>query len=213
MAWLQKRPQVAMPINYFTIGQNSTLIIAGLGNPGAKYTNTRHNIGFECLDYFIVKNEEMHDWVEKKDLKCLFSSGRIGDSQVIAIKPTTYMNLSGESVGLVLNFYKAKPDKLVVVHDELDIPFGDIRTRNGGSDAGHNGIKSINSLVGDNYNHIKIGIGPKSPKEIDSADFVLNNFTTKEQKQLSNLKKETIAILSEYIFTKHFNQETRNFII
>lgn len=213
MAWLQKRPQVALPINYVTMGQNNILMLVGLGNIGAKYQGARHNIGFECLDLLIDKYQEMSNWVEKKDLKCYLSSGRFGDSMVIAIKPTTYMNLSGEAVALALSFYKVQLEHLVVVHDDLDIDFGSIRIRYGGSDAGHNGIKSITNKIGEDYGRIRIGIGPKKPEEIDSADFVLQSFSTQEQKQIDNMKRECSAILSEFIYNKKLVTETRSFIV
>lgn len=213
MAWLQKRPQVALPINYITVGQNSILMLVGLGNFEAKYNKTRHNVGFECVDYLVNKYEEMSDWVQKSDLKCFFSSGRFGDSMVIAIKPTTYMNLSGDSVALASHYYKIQLEHLVVLHDELDIGFGSIRTRYGGSDAGHNGIKSITSKLGEDYGRIRIGIGPKNPAEIDSADFVLQLFNAKEQKQLENMKRECTAILTEFIYSKKLATETRSFIV
>ncbi|MGH7234067.1 MAG: aminoacyl-tRNA hydrolase [Candidatus Saccharimonadales bacterium] len=213
MAWLQKRPQVSLPVTYFTSGQNNTLLLVGLGNPGAKYAGTRHNIGFECIDYFVEKFTEMSNWAGKTDLKCLFSSGRIGESQVIAIKPTTFMNLSGESVASVVSFYKAQTEHLVVIHDELDINFGQIRTRVGGQDAGHNGIKSISEQIGENYGRIRLGVGPKTPSEIDSADFVLQKFSPDETKQISNLKRECNAILSEFIYNKSLPTETRSFIV
>jgi PTH1 family peptidyl-tRNA hydrolase len=213
MAWLQKRPQVALPINYITVGQNSVLMLIGLGNPEPQYNSTRHNVGFECLDFLVNKNEEMSDWVQKKDLKCYFSSGRFGDSMVIAIKPTTFMNLSGDSVALASSYYKVQLDHLVVIHDELDIKFGKIRTCYGGSDAGHNGIKSITNKLGEDYGRVRIGIGPKSPIEIDSADYVLQSFSAKEQKQLENMKRECSAILSEFIYNKKLASETRSFIV
>lgn len=213
MAWLQKRPQVALPVNYYTVGQNNSIMLVGLGNPEDRYEGTRHNIGFTCIDAFVNKYEEMSEWVGKKDLKCLLSSGRIGETQVIAIKPITYMNLSGEAVSLTLNFYKMQLSHVVVIHDELDIDFGHIRTRIGGSSAGHNGIKSVTKHIGEEYGRIRIGIGPKDPPEIDSADFVLQKFTTKEQKQIDNLKQETISILSEYVYSKQLPQETRTFIV
>lgn len=213
MAWLQKRPQVALPINYFTVGQNTILMLVGLGNPEQKYEGSRHNIGFEIIDSFVSKYDEMSDWVGKRDLKCLFSSGRIGDSQVIAVKPTTFMNHSGEAVALAVNFYKIQHQHLAVIHDELDIEFGNIRTRYGGSSAGHNGIKSVSSHIGEDYGRVRIGIGPKFPDQIDSADFVLQVFNAKEQKQMINLKRESVALLSEFIYSKSLSQETRTFIV
>lgn len=202
-----------MPVNYFTVGQNSTILIVGLGNPEAKYDDTRHNIGFACVDAFVKKHDEMSPWVIKKDLKCMMSEGRIGDSKVIVTKPTTYMNLSGESVQAILGFYKLQLNHVLVVHDELDIKFGQIRTRYGGSPAGHNGIKSISNMIGEDYGRIRIGIGPKIPEAIDSADFVLQRFNEKELKQMENLKRETVAILSEFIYNKNLTQETRTFIV
>ena len=213
MSWLQRRPQVALPVNYFTTGQNNTILLVGLGNPGKKYESTRHNIGFECIDNFVAKFEEMSQWSERKDLVCLHSSGRIGDSMVIAIKPTTFMNLSGDAVAKTMNFYKVQLPHIVVVHDDLDVNFGQIRLRIGGQDAGHNGIKSISELLGEEYGRIRIGIGPKDPPQIDSADFVLQKFNEKEVKQLSNLKQECTAILSEYIYSKTLPTETRSFIV
>src|SRR4051812_45517472 len=98
MAWLQKRPQVSNPTNFYTVGLNKTILIVGLGNPGKEYDLTRHNVGFLCIDEFVSKTEEMADWLIKKDLKCLLSSGQVGENRVIAIKPTTFMNNSGEAV-------------------------------------------------------------------------------------------------------------------
>lgn len=213
MAWLQKRPQVTLPVNYFTVGQNSTLIIIGLGNPEKKYHGTRHNIGFDCIDHFVDSYEEMGNWAGKSDLKCLMSTGRIGDSQVIAVKPTTYMNLSGESISMVMNFYKAQSEHIVVIYDDLDVNFGNIRTRYGGESAGHNGIKSISTAIGTNYGRIRIGIGPKQPQQIDSADFVLQKFSAKEMEQINNLKRECSAILSEFVYAKNLSADTRSFIV
>ncbi len=213
MSWLQKRPQVNLPVSYFTVGQNSTILIVGLGNYEDKYDNTRHNIGFASVDAFVKKHEEMSDWVIKKDLKSMMSEGRIGDSRVLVIKPTTYMNLSGESVRATFSYYKPSINHVLVVHDELDVKFGQIRTRYGGSSAGHNGIKSITNAIGEDYGRIRIGIGPKQPEEMDSADFVLQRFNEKELKQMNNLKRETVAILSEFIYNKNLTQETRTFIV
>jgi PTH1 family peptidyl-tRNA hydrolase len=155
----------------------------------------------------------MEDWVVKKDMKCLMSNGRISDARVIAIKPTTFMNLSGEAVQAVANFYKIHPDNIVVIHDELDIDFGQIRLRVGGSSAGHNGIKSVTQHIGEQYGRIRVGIGPKKPARISSEDFVLQKFSATEQEQLPNLQREVNAILSEYVFGGQLANETRTFLI
>src|SRR5467141_3273634 len=115
MSWLQKRPHVSDPTMFYTVGLNKTILLVGLGNPGKEYELTRHNVGFLCLDEFVDKTDEMEGWIEKKSLKCLLSSGRIGDTRVIAIKPTTFMNLSGEAVQAVINFYKISPEHIAVI--------------------------------------------------------------------------------------------------
>lgn len=212
MALFQRRPQTSDPVNYVTLGLNKTLLLVGLGNIGNEYDGTRHNIGFACVDEFVKKND-LGGWTEKKDLKCHLVSGQLGEARILVIKPTTLMNLSGEAVLAVAQFYKIPPQLIIVAHDELDIDFGQIRTRIGGGSAGHNGIKSVTKLLGDeNYGRIRIGIGPKIPEQIDSADFVLQKFSVKEQTDMSALLKEVTAILSEYAYGGQLATETRSFL-
>lgn len=213
MAWLQKRPQVSNPSMFYTVGLNKTVLLVGLGNPGGKYELTRHNVGFMCIDRFVSHTDEMEEWIEKKDLKCLLSSGRIGDTRVIAVKPTTFMNLSGEAVQAAAHFYKIDAAHITVIHDELDINFGQIRLRAGGSSAGHNGIKSVTQHLGENYGRIRVGVGPKQPESIKSEDFVLQKFSAEEQGQLPNLTREVSAVLSEVIYGGELPHETRTFIV
>jgi PTH1 family peptidyl-tRNA hydrolase len=214
MAWLQKRPQVSDPTNFYTVGMNKTTLIVGLGNPGPKYDLTRHNVGFLCLDEFVLRTDEMGEWVNKKDLKCHLSTGQLGDQRVLAIKPTTFMNLSGEAVRAVMDFYKLNAGQVLVVHDELDIDFGQIRTRIGGSDAGNNGIKSVSQHIGEQYGRIRVGIGPKQPPQMGSSDFVLQKFSPDEQKQLPNLSREVIAIITEHLYGgQQLPHETRSFLV
>ncbi len=194
------------------MGQNTVLLLVGIGNPEAKYDDTRHNIGFSALDHFVAKYSELGNWVGKSDLSCLLASGRIGDCQIIAIKPTTYVNLSGQSVRAVMNYYKIQSQHIVVIHDDLDINFGLIRTRIGGKDGGHKGIRSISEAIGEDYGRLRIGIGPKNPK-IDASDFVLQKFITKEAKQMNNLQRECTAIISEFIYNKTLLNETRSFLV
>ncbi len=213
MSLFQRRPQVSDPINYVTVGLNKTVLVVGLGNPGAEYDGTRHNIGYLCVDEFVDKNSDMGGWVAKKDLKCHMSTGRMGETRVIAIKPTTFMNLSGEAVQAVSDFYKIHPNQTIVVYDELDINFGQIRTRMGGASAGHNGIKSIIQHIGEDFGRIRIGVGPKTPEQIDSADFVLAKFSKDQQAELPALRREANAILTEYVFAGTLNAETRSFLL
>lgn len=123
------------------------------------------------------------------------------------------MNNSGEAVQAVASFYKIPTEQIVLIHDELDIDFGHIRMRVGGSSAGHNGIKSATAAVGEETGRIRIGIGPKHPVQIDSADFVLQKFSAKEEKQLPNLTREANAILSEYVYGGQLPPDTRSFIV
>ena len=214
MALFQKRVQEGGGNSFYTVGMNKTTLLVGLGNPEPKYDLTRHNVGFLCIDDFVAKTDEMGEWINKKDLKCHLSTGQLGDQRVLAIKPTTFMNLGGEAVRAVMDFYKLNAEQILVVHDELDIGFGQIRTRIGGSDAGNNGIKSITQHIGENYGRIRVGIGPKQPEQIDSADFVLQKFSLDEQKQLPNLTREAIAIITEHLYgSQTLPHETRNFLV
>jgi PTH1 family peptidyl-tRNA hydrolase len=213
MALFQRRPQTSNPITFTTVGLNRNLLIVGLGNPGKEYDGTRHNVGFACIDAFVDKAPDMGPWIDKKDLKCHMATGQMGETRVIAIKPTTFMNNSGEAVQAVSHFYKIHPDQIVVVHDELDIDFGQIRIRKGGSPAGHNGIKSVTEHMGEDYGRVRIGIGPKRPAQIDSADFVLKKFTKDELSHMDELTREVSAILSETIYGSELPNETRNFLV
>lgn len=216
MGWLQRMPQAGTMTQLYTLdtmGQGRTVLLVGLGNPGREYVGTRHNIGFICLDDFIKANEEMSSWANKKSLKAEVSEGRLGSTRVVAIRPTTFMNLSGEAVQAASSFYKIKPEHTLVIHDELDITFGQIRLRIGGTAAGHNGIKSVTQAIGESYGRVRIGIGPKRPESIDSADFVLQKFNQDEQAQLPNLTREVNAILTEYVYGGQLPNETRNFLL
>lgn len=196
------------------MGINKTILIVGLGNVGDEYTNNRHNIGFLCADFFVDTFDEMSKWINKPDFKAHISTGNLGDKRIIIIKPTTLMNNSGEAVANVKNFYKIPESNIVVLHDELDINFGQIRIRNGGSSAGHNGVKSVTKHLGtENYGRIRIGIGPKKPEQMDTADFVLQDFNKEEKTNLKDLEKEVNALLSEHIYSNDLlREETRNFI-
>lgn len=213
MALFQRRPEAGHAVQYYTLGQNKTLLIVGLGNPGKEYDGTRHNIGFVTLDAFAEANN-FDSWINKKDLKCEMASGRLGDTQVILIKPTTFMNLSGEAAQAVAHFYKIPVERIIAVYDEIDIEFGQIRLRKGGSSAGHNGVKSLIQHLGEDFGRVRIGIGPKTPEQMDSADFVLAKFSSEQQAQLKNLTRETTAILSEYVFSDgQLPTETRNYFV
>lgn len=213
MALFQKRPEVGQAIQYYTLGQNKQILIIGLGNPGKEYDGTRHNIGFEAIDAF-AKANNFDPWINKKDLRCQMAMSRLGDIQVVAIKPTTFMNLSGEAVQAVAHFYKIPAERILAVYDEIDIDFGQIRLRIGGSSAGHNGVKSLMEHLGEGFGRVRVGIGPKTHEKMDSADFVLAKFSKEQEAQLQNLTRETTAILTEYAFgDAQLPTETRNFLV
>ncbi len=211
MALFQRKPESGQSMPLYTLGLNKTVLLVGLGNIGKEYQGTRHNVGFAALDAF-AENQDFSPWVEKRDLKCYQTSQTINGIRIIAIKPTTFMNKSGEAVQAAAHFYKINLSDIVVVHDELDLLFGQVRTRVGGSDAGNNGVKSIIQHIGEDFGRVRIGIKAKTP--MDSADFVLAPFSKKEQTQLPALYKEVTAILTEYIFgAGQLDPQTRTFLI
>ena len=212
MGLFQKKPQVSSSAPLYTLGLNKTVLIVGLGNIGRGYDNTRHNVGFVCVDDF-SKNNDFGTWVDKKDLKCHLTSGTIGAVRVIIIKPTTLMNLSGEAVQAAAHFYKVDPKNILVVHDELDVPFGQIRMRTGGSAAGHNGLKSVIQHIGEDFNRVRVGIGNSEAPQRDSADFVLAAFNESEKQHMSMLTREVNSIITEFTSSGDLSHETRKFII
>lgn len=212
MSLFQRKPQESDPVNYVSIGMNKSLVLVGLGNPGKEYEGTRHNIGFACIDAF-AKSNGFAPWIEKKDLKCLLTSQTMADTRVILVKPTTFMNLSGEAAQAVSAFYKLNSSQITAIYDELDVDFGSIRLRIGGSAAGHNGAKSLIQHLGEDFGRIRIGIGPKQPLQIDSADYVLQSFSKDQQTHLKELLVEANAILSETAYGSSLTNETRSFLL
>lgn len=213
MALFQKNPYVKSEHQaLYTLGQHKTMLIVGLGNIGKRYDKTRHNIGFACLDA-LAQTLEFEAWTEKKDLKSLTTMRTFSDSRVILAKPTTLMNNSGQAVQAILQFYKLPLQQVVVIHDELDIPFGQIRMRRGGSSAGHNGIKSLIEHIGEGFDRIRVGIGSEAQGPMDRADFVLAKFNKEEMAHLPALTKESTSILTEYIYRGDLTPETRSFIV
>ncbi len=150
-------------------------LIVGLGNPGPIYAKTRHNVGFVCLDRIALRNNLRFD---TRRLKAEIARGIIGERSVMLAKPQTYMNESGAAVAEILHWYKIPLANLLVIYDELDLPPGQLRLRERGSAAGHNGMKSIIAHLGSDFNRLRIGIGrPPGP----TRDYVLNHFTRQEQ--------------------------------
>lgn len=154
-------------------------IIAGLGNPGARYEKTRHNVGFDTID---LLSEKYNIKVNKIKHKALLGDGIIDNKKVVLVKPQTFMNLSGESLREVVEWYKVPPENLIVIYDDVDLPVGKVRVRPSGSSGSHNGMKSvIYQLQTDQFPRIRIGIG-KAPEGWDMIDHVMGRFSSDERK-------------------------------
>lgn len=169
-------------------------LIVGLGNFEEKYLFTRHNAGFMMVDFFAQRNN--HNFKQDKKLKSLITKFKLRDEDIVAIKPLTYMNLSGEAVGAVMNFYKIDAKDVLIIYDDISIDAGKLRFRASGSDGGHNGIKSIIQHLGTTtFDRLKIGIGPQP--NIPSEAYVLQNFRSEELEILKQLFKK--PIIEDYI--------------
>ncbi len=157
-------------------------LVAGLGNPGSKYALHRHNVGFMALDAFCA-GVGFPKWKDEK--QALVTRLKIGDHDVLFVKPQTYMNKSGDSVRALMDFYKIGIENLIVLHDEIDIGFGAIKIQKNRGPGGHNGLKSINEVLGSqDYVRIKLGVGRPPHPAMDVAAFVLQNFSNEEQTHL-----------------------------
>lgn len=166
---------------YVSVG-TPEFIVVGLGNPDRKYTLTRHNSGFLCVD---MLSEKLNFRVDKLKFKSLIADTTIGGHRCIVMKPQTYMNNSGEAVRECANFYKIKPENIIVIYDDISLDVGKLRIRRKGTDGGHNGIKSIiYHLNSDQFPRIKVGCGKKPHPDYDMADWVLSEFKKDEQKAL-----------------------------
>jgi PTH1 family peptidyl-tRNA hydrolase len=211
MALFQRRQQSDIQPLY-TMGSNTSKLVVGLGNMGKEFDGTRHNVGFACVDFF-ARSNDFAPFVDKRDLKCHLTSHIIAGQRVIIIKPTTLMNLSGEAVQAVQHFYKIGNRDTIVVHDELDLQFGQIRTRMGGSSAGNNGIKSLIKHCGADFGRIRIGISNEIALKADGKDFVLGRFSKDEQAEMPALYKEVNSLLNECLLSGDFPADTRSFIV
>ncbi len=160
-------------------------LVVGLGNPGNEYKWTRHNIGFLCLDVFADKSRS--SW--KQEHKAETIKGDFLGQPVILAKPQTFMNLSGESVVSLMNFYKIPKENLLVIHDEIEFPFQKMKFQKNRGHAGHNGVRSISTLLGTaDYTRLKLGVGRPAHPEHSVADYVLQKFS-----------KDEVALLGEYL--------------
>lgn len=170
-------------------------IVVGLGNPDKKYEGTRHNVGFIVVDEIF----NYYNFPAYKDkFSGQVSKGKINGEDVIILKPMTYMNLSGQSVGACAKFYKVKPEDIIVLHDDLDLPFAKIKVKVGGGHGGHNGLKSIDAHVGNKFKRVKIGIHRPEDKQ-NVANYVLKDFSKDEKIALNNKLAPNLAQYMELL--------------
>lgn len=169
-------------------------LIVGLGNPGANYQHNRHNLGFMVLDQLVRRYG-----ASKFHLQSKFKGGLaefdLDGEKIILLKPTTMMNNSGQAVKSVADYYQLDSGSVAVVYDELALPFGQLRLRQGGSSAGHNGIKSVTQMIGSDFIRFRLGIGNQTSNQQAAEKFVLANFTSTEKKQLADICQQTAEII------------------
>ena len=174
------------------------ILLVGLGNPTPDSKENRHNIGFKIIDAI---NQKFSLSKQKPKFKGLLTTGNISNKKVYAIKPLTFMNNSGICIRELVEYFKIDIEDIIVFHDDLDIDFGKIKAKIGGSSAGHNGIASIDKFVGKDYSRVRIGIG-KPDSKISTSDYVLNNFSEEEKENLDKITENIINSLSILIDKK-----------
>ena len=168
------------------------LLFVGLGNPTPDSENNRHNVGFKIIDSI---NKEFKLSKQKPKFKGLLTTGNIGKEKVYAIKPLTFMNNSGVCIRELIEYFKIDAEDVIVFHDDLDIEFGKIKAKFGGSSAGHNGILSIDKFIGKDYSRVRVGIG-KPVGNIEVADYVLQNFNDDENIGIEKILKNITSSIS-----------------
>lgn len=169
-------------------------LIVGLGNPGEKYKKTRHNLGSLMVDYLAAGDE----WKENKKANCLYLKKQIGLEEVELIKPLTFMNNSGKAVNYIQKKHRLKPEDILIIHDEIDLPLGEIRIQQGRGPAGHKGVQSIIDQLGTkDFIRMRIGIRPTDQETIiDTEKFVLEKFTAEEEKIVQKIIKRATELVT-----------------
>jgi PTH1 family peptidyl-tRNA hydrolase len=185
------------------------LMIAGLGNPGPRYQATRHNLGFRLVDE-LARQSGLSASAFRERFHGEIASARLGSEEVLLLKPQTFMNDSGRSVQAACTFYKVKPAELLVAHDELDLPFAEVRLKKGGGDGGNRGIRSVSAALGPDYIRLRLGIGRPPPDfRGDPADFVLQAFALAEQagvEQMLARATEAVSLVTSLGLEKAMNR-------
>lgn len=173
-------------------------IIIGLGNPGNEYADTRHNAGFLMLDK-IKETWDFPPFELNKKFKAEISKGKKGNANILLVKPQAFMNLSGEPVRLILDFYKLTPEDISVIHDDLDISFGNYKIALDSQSAGHNGVQNIiNNLGTQKFRRLRIGIGEAEENPLEAGDYVLQKFTPQELKTLPEILKNILDEIEKW---------------
>ena len=187
---------------------NFDFLIVGLGNPGRQYETTRHNAGFICID---ILAEKYGIKINKLKFKSLMGEGRIEGKRCLLLKPQTYMNLSGEAVRDVVDFYKIPVENIIVICDDISLDPGKMRIRRKGSDGGQRGMKNIiYHLKDDNFPRIKIGVGAKPNPEYDLAAWVVSHFTANEAKLIKQVAEDTVSAI-EYMVKGDIDKAMSNY--
>lgn len=176
-------------------------LIIGLGNPEQKYDRTRHNIGFMVIDW--LAEQAGIQFKEKSAFKSFIAETTVNGEKVLFAKPATYYNGTGEAARAIMNFYKLENADVLIVHDELALPLGTLRVRTGGSDAGNNGIKSLNQHLGEDTTRLRIGVSHEDHAQREKIDIVLGKFNELEMKKLVDMKPSIISIVHEFINNTH----------
>ena len=180
-------------------------LIVGLGNPGAEYAGTRHNVGFMAAD---AVHEKYGFGAFRAKFDGLIAEGNIEGEKVYLLKPQTFMNLSGNSVVKAAQFYKILPQNVVVIHDDMDLPVGKLKAKTGGGAGGHNGLKSIDAAISPNYNRIRIGVGHPQGGGDAVVNYVLGGFSKADREVISeiiNLAAETLPVLLKQGMAQYSN--------
>ncbi|MCH6254934.1 aminoacyl-tRNA hydrolase [Puniceicoccaceae bacterium K14] len=190
-------------------------LIVGLGNPGAEYEGTRHNIGFQIVDNFASK-QNAADWKKERSFKSSLTSVNIRGQKILLLKPGAFMNLSGACLQKVSSFYKIPPVEIIVIYDEMNIELGQRKVSLKGSAGGHNGMLDIINRIHPVFTRLRIGIGPKAPPEIDLADFVLGKFKDEEIFKINASMDQYIDCIERLLFDGpekamiHINKRIKN---
>ncbi len=172
-------------------------LIMGLGNIGPHFDGTRHNVGFSIIEVLAAANNIA--WLTKDRFKAHVAEGELWGEKVILAKPTTYYNLVGESARAIMDFYKLAASDILIIHDELALPFGTIRTRTDGSDAGNNGIKSLIAHIGPDFARLRVGTANEHAAARDASDFVLDRFTHDEMQFMPRLHTAAQELIREFV--------------